>query len=294
MATFLLMPPDRCAGGQRCAGAGGRQAAQSAAPQRKTMRKPSRILIVVIAGCLFGVFVFLPADEVTSYYEYHFQEDITVWAFVIRQMMRALLLQSPLKLLLYLVLGGGVGVVAYELTSLLRRRGAVIEHLERELGKDVAALIRNGEDDNLEFKSSFRYDYQLQKVNKTLEGVIIKTLAGFMNARGGSLLIGVADDGSIVGLENDYQTLQRKDSDGYTQSIMSTVAERLGTPACRMLRILFHELDGKQVCRIIILPSPVPIYAKEGKQSKFYIRAASSTREMDLQEAVGFIKTKWG
>jgi len=122
----------------------------------------------------------------------------------------------------------------------------------------------------------------------------VKTLAGFMNAQGGSLLIGVADDGSIVGLENDFQTLGRKDSDGYTQALMSTVADKLGTPACRLLRILFHQQDGMHVCRVVVLPSPVPVYAKEDKQSKFYIRTASGTREMDLQEAVNFIKTKWG
>jgi predicted HTH transcriptional regulator len=178
--------------------------------------------------------------------------------------------------------------------SVLGRRSSLILQLERELAKDLGALIRRGEDDSLEFKSSFRYDYRLQKVNKALEAVIVKTLAGFMNAQGGSLLIGVADDGAIVGLEKDFQTLNRKDGDGYTQALMSTVAEKLGTPACRLLRILIHHHDGHDVCRIVVLPSPVPVYAKEDKQSKFYIRTASGTREMDLQEAVTFIKTKWG
>jgi hypothetical protein len=45
---------------------------------------------------------------------------------------------------------------------------------------------------------------------------------------------------------------------------------------------------------VIILPSPIPIYAKEENQSHFYIRTASGTREMDLQEAITFIKAKWG
>lgn len=266
------------------------------------MREPGRFLIVVVAGCLFGVLVFLPVDELTSYIDYHHKkawvEDLiaanSAWRFVTQQTGRALLLRSPAKLSLYLALGGIMGSVLYALMWRLQRREALILQLEQELSKDLAALIRRGEDDNLEFKSSFRYDQRLQKVNKALEAVIVKTLAGFMNAQGGSLLIGVADDGSIVGLESDYQTLQRKDSDGYTQALMSTVADRLGTPACRLLRVLFHQQDGKEVCRIIVLPSPVPVYAKEDKHSKFYIRTASGTREMDLQEAVGFIKTKWG
>jgi hypothetical protein len=258
------------------------------------MKQPSKLLIVTLAGCLIGVFVFLPVDELTSYYEYHLGADYTVWEFVARQLASALLLRSPVKFFFYLVFGGTMGLISYFLMSLFLRRGALIRQLERELGKDLGALIRRGEDDNLEFKSSFRYDYRQQKVNKALEAVIVKTLAGFMNTEGGSLLIGVADDGSIVGLENDFQTLQRKDSDGYTQALMTTVAGKIGTPACRLLRILFHRQDGKEVCRIVVLPSPVPVYAKEDKQSKFYVRTASGTREMDLQEAVGFIKSKWG
>ena len=197
------------------------------------MKESTKLLIVILAGCLFGVFVLLPVDELTSYYEYHFQANYTVWEFIARQLGKALLLQSPIKFFFYLVFGGIMGVISYFLISLLNRRNALILQLERELGKDLDALIRRGEDDSLEFKSSFRYDYRLQKVNKALEAVIMKTLAGFMNTQGGSLLIGVADDGSIVGLENDFQTLGRKDSDGYTQALMSTVADKLGTPACR-------------------------------------------------------------
>ena len=209
------------------------------------MKEPTRLLIVTVAGCLFGALVLLPADELTSYYEYHFQASYSVWEFLARQVGKALVLQSPIKLLFYLALGGIMGLISYFLMSLFRRREALIVQLERELGKDLGTLIRRGEDDSLEFKSSFRYDYRLQKVNKALEAVIIKTLAGFMNTQGGSLLIGVADDGSIVGLEHDFQTLGRKDSDGYTQSLMSTVADKLGTPACRLLRILFHRA-GRQ------------------------------------------------
>jgi len=176
----------------------------------------------------------------------------------------------------------------------LVRRNTLISQLESELGKDLGTLIGRGEGDHLEFKSSFRYDYRQQKVNRALEGVIMKTLAGFMNADGGTLLIGVADDGSIVGLEKDFQTLSRKDSDGYTQALTGTVAEKLGTPACRLLRIVFHRQEDKEVCRIIVLPSPVPVYCKEDKQSRFYIRTASGTRDMELQEAVSFVKSKWG
>jgi len=36
-----------------------------------------------------------------------------------------------------------------------------------------------------------------------------------MNGEGGSLIIGVADDGEILGLKADYNILRKKDRDGF-------------------------------------------------------------------------------
>jgi hypothetical protein len=257
------------------------------------MKDSVRFSLIIFIGLVFGLLVFLPINELTSYYEYKRSADVTVWQFVYNQFIRAVTMQTPVKFFFYLLFGGLMGTVS--LISLLnyRKRNSFIFQLREELGKNLAALIKNGEDENLEFKSSLRYDYRQQKPNKSLEGVIVKTLAGFMNTRGGSLLIGVADDGSILGLEADYNTLHRKDSDGYTQLITSLISEKMGTPACRLIRILFHKHEGKEVCRIIVMPSPVPVYAKEDRQVHFFVRTASGTREMDVQEAMTFIKLRW-
>jgi hypothetical protein len=258
------------------------------------MKDSIRYTAIILAGLAFGVFVFLPVNELTSFYEYKQQAGITVWHFIFNQFLRAITLQTPLKFFFYLAFGGLMGALLLLSLLIFKRRNLLIFQLKNELEKDLGALIKNGEDDNLEFKSSFRFDYHQQKINKALESVIIKTLAGFMNARGGSLLIGVADNGTILGLEPDYKTLSRKDSDGFTQLIMSTISEKIGTPACRLVRILFHKVEEKEVCRIILLASPVPVYVIEDKQSHFYLRTGSGTRELDVQEAIVFINTKWG
>ena len=187
-----------------------------------------------------------------------------------------------------------MGGIASLLMTIFKKRNRLIDQLRRELDKDLTALIAKGEGEDIEFKSSFRYDYRQQKVNKALESVIIKTITGFMNARGGSLLIGVADDGSILGLEPDYNSLSRKDSDGFTQLLTSTIADRMGTPACSLVKIMFHQPSQKEICRVIVLPSPVPVYAREDNQPRFYVRSGSGTREMDIREAITFIKAKWG
>ncbi len=258
------------------------------------MVKSIRYLFVIATGCFFGVFIFLPISELTTFYEFKRDIGISVWDFIYTQFYRAITLQTPIKFFFYLVFGGLMGVISALLMTVFSKRNKLIDQLRSELDKNLTALISKGEDDDLEFKSSYRYDYRQQKVNKVLENVIIKTIAGFMNSRGGSLLIGVADDGSIIGLEADYNTLSRKDSDGYTQLLMSAIADKMGTPACKLVKILFHTHEEKEVCRIIVLPSPMPVYAKDDNQARFYLRTGSGTRELDIQEAITFIKAKWG
>ena len=72
-------------------------------------------------------------------------------------------------------------------------------------------LIAEGESDSVELKSSLRWDYKEQCVNKKLEEVIVKSVAAFANGQGGTLLIGVADNGEILGLESDYAGLGDRD-----------------------------------------------------------------------------------
>ena len=67
----------------------------------------------------------------------------------------------------------------------------------------------------VEFKSSLRWDVRQNCVNKDLEKVIVKTVAGFLNAHGGTPLIGVDDHGVPVGLVPDFKTLRKKDRDGF-------------------------------------------------------------------------------
>ncbi len=258
------------------------------------MKNALRYPLVILIGFIFGIFVFLPINEFTSYFEYKRDIDLSVWQFMKMQQWKALTLATPVKFFFYLFFGGFMGIVSVLLMQVFRKRNLLIDQLQRELDKNLTTLISKGESDEIEFKSSFRYDYRLQKVNKALETVIMKTIAGFMNTQGGTLLIGVADDGSVLGIEADYNSLSRKDSDGYTQLLMTSIADKIGTPACKLVKILFQLQEGKEVCRIIVLPSPIPVYVKDDNQHRFFVRTGSGTREMDIREAITFIKIKWG
>jgi predicted HTH transcriptional regulator len=173
------------------------------------------------------------------------------------------------------------------------RRSERIERLSVALGEDLRALIARGESANLEFKSSFRWDLKENKLNRALEGVALKTLAGYMNGNGGTLLIGVADDGSITGLERDYTTLKKRDRDGFEQALMTAVATKLGADACHTVQMLFHSLESRDVCRVMVAPAHRPVYVKDGDAPKLYVRTGVSTRELNVQEAINYTSARW-
>lgn len=89
-------------------------------------------------------------------------------------------------------------------------------------------LIAEGESDELEFKSSLRWDYDESRVNEELEKVVVKTVAAFANAQGGTLLIGVTDEGEILGLAHDYVSLDGADRDKFERHLNTLLCNQLG------------------------------------------------------------------
>jgi hypothetical protein len=161
-------------------------------------------------------------------------------------------------------------------------------------GLSIETLIADGETDSVEFKSSARWDYRESRANKVLEGVIAKTVAGFLNGKGGALLVGVADDGKTLGLEPDYKTLgKRPDRDGYQQFLVTLISETMGKDQCASLAITFHPVEGKEVCVIRATPSARPVYVKDGQQTRFYLRTGNATQELSTKESVDYVKARW-
>ena len=159
----------------------------------------------------------------------------------------------------------------------------------------VRSLMAKGESDTVEFKSSLRWDLRDERVNKALEGVVIKTLVGFLNAKGGTLLIGVDDTGAAVGISADYGTLKKQDRDGFELHLQQIVTRDLGEAAsASFLAVNFHEIDGKDICQVTIEPSDHPIYVDSQKQAVFYLRSGNATRPLPVDEAVKYVQHRWG
>lgn len=161
---------------------------------------------------------------------------------------------------------------------------------------DLHTLIGGGEGRLVEFKSSACFDHRTTNRNKELEFTIAKTVAGFANAKGGTLLIGVDDNGSAVGLTEDYRLAnqQRCDRDGYENWLTTMLTRYLGKVFATLMNVSFAQLDGQDVCRVDVAPTSTPVFLRGQKSDgDFYVRINNSTRLLTSQETLEYATHRW-
>lgn len=160
----------------------------------------------------------------------------------------------------------------------------------------IAALIAAGEGKVVEFKSTGRKNLHTGDKDPRIEWSALKTVAGFMNVHGGTLLIGVADDGEIVGVEEDYAFLKARDRDHWEQWLTGAIATSMGKPAAAEVEVRFAELNGKTVARLDVGPAATPVFAKppggDGKPL-YMVRLNNTTQELLGQDALAHQKKRW-
>jgi serine/threonine protein kinase len=165
----------------------------------------------------------------------------------------------------------------------------------REDELDVSELIKAGESASLEFKSSLRYDLERGEKNPALERSVAKTAAGFMNAEGGTLLIGVDDRGAVIGIENDLRTLKKSpDLDGWERAFTEAMIKYLGHDAAASTSLLYSHDDRGTVAAIRCPPRSKPTWLKEGDaEEEFFTRIGNATRLLPRQFADVYIDDNW-
>jgi type I restriction enzyme R subunit len=167
-------------------------------------------------------------------------------------------------------------------------------------------LGSDGENAHLEYKATLRTGDDTGEVIKVLETASLKTVAAFANSEdGGTLLIGVADDGSVHGLASDYDSLRKPgkdDRDVFQLHLSQILVNALGEAAASNVRVRLHTVDGADICRVHVPPSSFPVDAtvkidKGGqlqKQTVFYIRIGNGTREISHpEERQKYIASRW-
>jgi predicted HTH transcriptional regulator len=123
----------------------------------------------------------------------------------------------------------------------------------------------------------------------------------FLNTDGGSLLIGVEDNGNIYGLAEDYGLCGNKGRDGFELWLTQTLLKDFGKDAAGQLSVAFYEMQkadparpgSGDVCVVTVRPSPKPRFVTENGQELFYIRTGDATNQLKPSEMLEYWKHHW-
>ncbi|MDK2946718.1 MAG: ATP-dependent helicase RecG [Geotoga sp.] len=118
------------------------------------------------------------------------------------------------------------------------------------------------ESQTVEFKESWRDEY-------------LKTLCAFANTNGGTLYIGLSDDGTPVGLKS-------------INHLLETLPNKIRNNLNIIPSVEIENINGKEIIKIEISPSEVPI----SYRGKFFIRAGSTTQEVSGMDLIKIVMKK--
>ncbi len=161
-----------------------------------------------------------------------------------------------------------------------------------EVAKEEALkIIASGESEKLEFKSTITTNIQTGENDKRMEKAVLKSIVAFMNTSGGILMIGVADDGSIYGVDEDKFDNRDKMNLHLTHMISSKIGDEF-FPYISFRMIEMEE--GKAIIRVDCSKCKKPVFLRDGKTEEFYVRSGPSSVVLTGSNLVNYVSNKSG
>jgi hypothetical protein len=199
-----------------------------------------------------------------------------------REDVRSLQRQVELIIGAILVLGMLLTLVGAQILP-SRGRGAGPQ-LDNE--QAVLEQIRHGEGDRLEFKSTLRWNVNAGKPGKEVEMSWLKTVVAYLNTSGGVLMVGVNDDGEVTGIEAD----RFPNADKFLLHYNNLFKQHIGVEFTRYVRADLVPVGDNHVFVIQCDRSDDPVYLKQGREERFYVRVGPSSRQLSTSEAVDWVR----
>ena len=254
---------------------------------KRHLQRHRSMLAQLAIGAILGVLFLHPLTTLVFYFEFNdmlVKPSANAWSFLANRLQVSTFQELVPMSAVFAVLGAGLGLVIFLYNRVIETEQRRVRWLEHELNAHLPSLIATGENERLEFKSTLRWNLREKRSDKALEKVVVKSLAGLMNHRGGSLVIGVSDTGEIVGINADCQTLKHKNADGFERALMDLVRSALGAHACALIHCQFPLLDETPVCWLVVEQAKTPVFVQDGKVARYMVRTGNSTRELDARE----------
>ena len=122
-----------------------------------------------------------------------------------------------------------------------------------------------------------------------IEDAITKTIAGFLNCDGGTLLIGIGPDREPLGLAHDYPHVRPQNGDGFVNWLTTHLINALGHTPVTRTRARITAYKGHDICRVDVAASTTPVWARTSTAERtFFVRMNNSTRALPDDEVESY------
>ncbi len=127
----------------------------------------------------------------------------------------------------------------------------------------------------------------------------MKTVAASANGSGGTLLIGVCDDGSVTGIDQDLASLGGS-LDKFELYLTNLFDAQFPTAFwTNRVKVTFPSLGATRLCRVDVEASRQPLYVKVGDRNgavaeRLFVRSGNSSHEMSASQIAAFVRDRFG
>jgi Schlafen, AlbA_2 len=150
---------------------------------------------------------------------------------------------------------------------------------------EIGALIRAGESSTLEFKSTMRTNLKSGKTGKEIELAWLKTVTAFMNSDGGILLIGIEDNGNILGIDADNFA----NKDKCRLHFKNLINRHIGAESSRFIHLKNVPIQEKTILIVECERVRRPVFLLVGKNEDFFIRSGPSSMKLSMSQMIKYL-----
>jgi len=189
----------------------------------------------------------------------------------------------------YFYLTYGEGKILHRLLKSFMKKNPTLFIKNDTTPDQIKQIIKQGENEQIEFKSSLRTNIHTKKPDKKMEHSVLKTITAFLNTDGGTLLIGVADNGEIIGIEHDGFTKNDKFYQHYTNLIQN----HIGNEYLPLIKSRLVQIENKTILKIDCRQSDKEVFFSKDNDQYFYVRIGPASVKLTGKKLIDYVHKKF-
>ncbi|NCN86487.1 ATP-binding protein [archaeon] len=155
--------------------------------------------------------------------------------------------------------------------------------------EEIIKEIKEGENETQEFKATLRTNLYTNQPDKKIEQSVLKTIAAFLNTKGGTLYIGITDKIKILGIEAD----KFENEDKFFLHFTNLLKQKIGKKYLGLIESKLIPIKDRHILRVECKKSNSPVFIIEGKDELFYTRVGPQTIELKGRELIEYVNKEF-